>query len=146
MQTQENKGLNISVKSFITAIAVVLVLMVLTYGLTFVIPGGEYARIPDANGNMIIDSSSEFTYVEGGMPFWKWLLSPVLVLGASGNGTLIAVIVFLLVIGGDEIVVDSGKEPGKSPETGDSSAIAFAIVMMAIAAAAVVVTGKKVKA
>lgn len=100
MQTQENKGLNISVKSFITAIAVVLVLMVLTYGLTFVIPGGEYARIPDANGNMIIDSSSEFTYVEGGMPFWKWLLSPVLVLGADGGGMMIAIIVFLLVIGG----------------------------------------------
>lgn len=100
MQTQENKGLNISVKSFITAIIVVLVLMVLTYGLTFVIPGGEYVRVPDANGNMIIDSSSEFTYVEGGMPFWKWFLSPVLVLGADGGGMMIAIIVFLLVIGG----------------------------------------------
>ncbi len=100
MQTQENKGLNISVKSFITAIVVVLVLMILTYGLTFVIPGGEYARVPDANGNMIIDSSSEFTYVEGGMPFWKWLLSPILVLGADGGGMMIAIIVFLLVIGG----------------------------------------------
>ncbi len=100
MQTQENKGLNISVKSFITAIVVVLVLMILTYGLTFVIPGGEYARLPDANGNMIIDSSSEFTYVEGGMPFWKWLLSPILVLGADGGGMMIAIIVFLLVIGG----------------------------------------------
>ncbi len=100
MQTQENKGLNISVKSFITAIIVVLVLMVLTYGLTFIIPGGEYARVPDANGNLIIDSSSEFTYVEGGMPFWKWLLSPILVLGADGGGMMIAIIVFLLVIGG----------------------------------------------
>ena len=47
---------------------------------------------------------------------------------------------------GDKIVTDEGKEPGKSPETGDTSAIAFVIVMMAIAAAAVVVTGKKVKA
>ena len=41
-----------------------------------------------------------FTSVEGGIPFWKWLLSPILVLGASGSGTLIAVIIFLLVIGG----------------------------------------------
>lgn len=72
---KENTGINISVKSFITAIVVIFVLMVLTYGLTFVIPGG-------------------------GIPFWKWALSPILVLGAEGNGSLIAVIVFLLVIGG----------------------------------------------
>lgn len=71
----EKSGLNISVKSFITAIVVIFILMVLTYGLTFVIPGG-------------------------GLPFWKWALSPVLVLGADGNVSLIAVILFLLIIGG----------------------------------------------
>ena len=100
MQTQENKGLNISVKSFITAIAVVLVLMILTYGLTFVIPGGEYSRVADESGNLVINSSSDFAYVDGGIPFWKWILSPVLVLGADGGGMMIAIIVFLLVIGG----------------------------------------------
>ncbi len=72
---KENTGINISVKSFITAIVVIFTLMILTYGLTFVIPGG-------------------------GIPFWKWILSPVLVLGADGNVSLIAVIIFLLVIGG----------------------------------------------
>ena len=71
----EKKGLNISAKSFVTAIAVIFVLMALTYGLTFVVPGG-------------------------GIPFWKWILSPVLVLGAEDNVSLIAVLVFLLVIGG----------------------------------------------
>lgn len=73
--TTEKKGLNISAKSFITAIAVIFVLMVLSYGLTFLIPGGE-------------------------IPFWKWALSPVLVLGAEGNVSLLAVIAFLLIIGG----------------------------------------------
>lgn len=71
----DNTGLNISVKSFITAIVVIFILMILTYGLTFIIPGG-------------------------GIPFWKWALSPILVLGADGNVSLIAVIIFLLVIGG----------------------------------------------
>ena len=71
----EKKGLNISAKSFVTAIAVIFVLMALTYGLTFAVPGG-------------------------GIPFWKWILSPVLVLGAEDNVSLIAVLVFLLVIGG----------------------------------------------
>lgn len=71
----EKKGLNISAKSFVTAIVVLFVLMMLTYGLTFVVPGG-------------------------GIPFWKWILSPVLVLGAKDNASVIAVLVFLLVIGG----------------------------------------------
>lgn len=74
-EKKENTGINISVKSFISAIVVIFALMVLTYGLTFIIPGG-------------------------GIPFWKWALSPILVLGAEGNVSLIAVIVFLLVIGG----------------------------------------------
>lgn len=96
----EKKGLNISTKSFITAILIIFILMVLTYVLTFVIPGGEYARIPDANGNMVIDTAGGFKQIEGGLPFWKWILSPILVLGAEGSGSLIAVIAFLLVIGG----------------------------------------------
>ena len=72
---QNNQGLGIGAKSFITAIAVIFVLMVLTYILTLVVPGGY-------------------------IPFWKWILSPFLVLGAEGNVSLIAVLIFLLVIGG----------------------------------------------
>ena len=98
--SNKNKGLNISVRSFITAIAVIFALMIVTYILTLVIPGGKYGRILDENGNMIIDTVAGYTTVEGGISFWKWCLSPILVLGASGSGTLIAVIIFLLVIGG----------------------------------------------
>lgn len=98
-QTKEKKGLNISTKSFITAIVIIFVLMVLTYILTFIVPGGEYARTIDASGNTVIDTASGFKNVEGGIPFWKWFLSPILVLGSDGSGSLIAVIAFLLVIG-----------------------------------------------
>lgn len=72
---KEKKGLNISARSFVTAIIVIFVLMVCTYGLTFIVPGGK-------------------------IPFWKWILSPVLVLGAEDNISLIAVLCFLLIIGG----------------------------------------------
>ncbi|MBO4916217.1 MAG: YfcC family protein [Oscillospiraceae bacterium] len=97
---REDKGLDIGVKSFVTAIVILFVLMLATYILTFLIPGGEYARIPDENGNLVIDVSTGYRAAEGGLPLWKWLLSPLLVLGSEGSGTLIAVIVFLLVIGG----------------------------------------------
>ena len=100
MKDNEKGGLNIGVKSFITAIIVIFVLMIAAYVLTIVIPGGTYERIEDANGNTVINTDGGFSYREGGIPFWKWLLSPILVLGASGSGALIAVIAFLLVIGG----------------------------------------------
>ena len=90
----------ISVKSFVTAIAVIFGLMILTYALTFLIPAGEYPRYLDAEGNTVVDTQGEFRFLEGHIPFWKWALSPVLLLGADGGGTTIAVIAFLLVIGG----------------------------------------------
>ena len=93
-------GLNISVKSFITAIIVILVLMVVSYALTFIVPSGEYARMTNEAGQEIIDAARGFQYVESNFPFWKWLLSPILVLTGNGSGTIIAVIIFLLVIGG----------------------------------------------
>ena len=99
MAKTEKKGLDISAKSFIGAIVIIFALMCLTYVATFLIPGGEYARVTDANGMETIVTDS-FKYVEGGVPFLKWVLSPFLVLGADGGGAIIAVIVFLLVIGG----------------------------------------------
>lgn len=99
MAQTEKKGLGISAKSFIGAIVIIFALMCLTYACTFIIPGGEYDRIADANGTQSIVTDS-FKTVEGGLPFYKWLLSPFLVLGADGGGAIIAVIAFLLVIGG----------------------------------------------
>ncbi len=75
METKEKNGLGISVGSFVAAIGILAGLMLFTYLLTLFIPGGS-------------------------IPFWKWLLSPVLVLGSDQGITLIAVIIFLLVIGG----------------------------------------------
>ncbi len=93
-------GINIGARSFFIAIGIIFILMVVTYILTLVVPGGEYARIQDASGHTVIDPDGGFRYVDGGLPFWKWALSPFLVLGAPGSGTIIAVLVFLLVIGG----------------------------------------------
>ena len=99
-ETNQKKGLDISAASFITAMIIIFALMCGTYALTFVVPSGEYARIVDANGDTVLDTASGFQYVEGGMSFWKWILSPFLVLVAEGSGTILAVIAFLLVIGG----------------------------------------------
>ena len=99
MEKRKN-SLNISARSFLAATVIIFLLMAATYVLTFLVPGGEYARTVDEAGHTIIDTQTGFMAVEGGLPFWKWLLSPFLVLGAEGSGALIAVIAFLLVIGG----------------------------------------------
>lgn len=76
MGEKKEKGtLEASVKSFITAIVVIFIMMVVTYALTFIIPGG-------------------------GIPFWKWALSPVLVLFSEDNSSMVAVIMLLIVLGG----------------------------------------------
>ncbi len=100
MNEQKKKGMSISAKSFVSALIVIFVLMIAAYALTFIIPGGQYARTYDSNGNLIITPDSDFSYVEGGIPFWKWILSPFLVLGAPGSALILAVIAFLFVIGG----------------------------------------------
>lgn len=75
MKDNRQGGSSIGIRSFLTAIGVIFALMVATYILTLVIPNGH-------------------------IPFWQWAASPFLVLGAEGSGSLIAVIAFLLVIGG----------------------------------------------
>ena len=74
-RNKEKQKMEASVKSFITAIVVIFVMMILTYALTFIIPGGY-------------------------IPFWKWILSPILVLFAEDAGSLIAIIALLVVLGG----------------------------------------------
>lgn len=97
---KKNKGLNISTGFFLIAIAIIFVLMIYTYVLTLVIPGGEYARVVDEAENTVIAPDAEFRYVDGGISFFRWIASPILVLGADGIGTIIAIIAFLLIIGG----------------------------------------------
>ncbi len=101
MENSNNKkGLNISSKSFIAAIAIIFALMCVSYALTFVIPGGEFARTITSDGSTIIDTEGGFSYVDGGISFWRWICSPILSLTADGGGTILAIIAFLLVIGG----------------------------------------------
>ena len=99
-QKTKQGGLDVGVKSYLTAILMILALMILTYLLTLFVPGGRYTRILDVAGNSIIDPNGTFGYVEGGIHFTQWLMSPILALGADGGGMIIAILAFLVVIGG----------------------------------------------
>lgn len=73
MSKRSESGIRTS--SFITALTVLAALMAASFAAANLLPGCTLAA-------------------------WKWLLSPVLVLGTEGSGTILAVIAFLLVIGG----------------------------------------------
>ena len=55
---QQNDSLRIGRRSYILSLSIIFVLMAFTYILTLCIPGGEYARIADENGHMIIDTAA----------------------------------------------------------------------------------------
>ena len=98
MEKQSKRVFNVGTRSFLAALIILFLLMALTYALTFLMPAGEYQRVITDGKESIV--SGTYQSVEGGLPFWKWLLSPFLALGATGSGTVIAIIAFLLVIGG----------------------------------------------
>lgn len=75
MSKKQNNDSFVSAKLFVGALLIIAALMVASYIATLFVPCE-------------------------GIPFWKFLLSPVLVLTAEGNVTIIGVLVFLLIIGG----------------------------------------------
>jgi uncharacterized ion transporter superfamily protein YfcC len=98
MEKQSKRVFNVGTRSFIAALIILFLLMVLTYALTLFLPAGEYQRVMVDGKESIV--AGTYQSVAGGLPLWEWLLSPFLALGAAGSGTVIAIIAFLLVIGG----------------------------------------------
>lgn len=105
MDDKQPRMMDLNVRSFIGALAILLCLTILTYVLTFLLPAGSYDRAATENGSVVV--AGTYHAVAGGIPFWRWLCAPVLVLFAEGGGTILAVLVFLLVIGGAFSALDA---------------------------------------
>ncbi len=99
MKEHDDSMLKLSLRPFITALAILFALMILSYVLTLALPHGEFERTLVDGKEVIVQDS--YHAVEGGISFWRWLASPFLVLGDSTNsGMIISISVFLLIIGG----------------------------------------------
>lgn len=92
------KTISFSKKSMIIAIAVVMILVVAAYVLTFVLPRGEYQR--DDLGSIIQGTYAENPELDG-IAWWQFLLSPFMILLPSTEGatTVYTIIALLLIIG-----------------------------------------------
>lgn len=86
----ENKKIvNISKNTFISVVIILFVLILMSIGLTYLIPKG-----------IMIDNNYQVIEDANGIAIWKGLLSPFLVLGSSDGVTLIVLCVFLTVVTG----------------------------------------------
>ncbi len=95
-----NKLINISKKTFISVLVLLALLMAAAIILTYVIPKGTFGttvvdgeEVPDYNAYVPLSD-------EGGIPIWKGVLSPFLLLGSGDGITVIMLSLFLLVIAG----------------------------------------------
>lgn len=98
MNENEN-ALKISKKTFLTAVAILGVLMLLAGILTQVIPAGSFDRVT-VDGREVVQQGT-FHYTAGtGYPVWRWLTAPVEVLWGPDGAMVIVIIIFIMFIAG----------------------------------------------
>lgn len=102
---EEKSGARISRQAFIQAVVIIFALMMVAGILTRLIPGGQYARI-EMDGRQVIDPKS-FTFTDSpNYPIWRWFTAPFEVLTSPDGGTVIAIILFILLVGVAFAVMD----------------------------------------
>ena len=87
--------INISQKTFIQVVLLLLALMAVAILMTNFVPRGEFGTLPDGSPDYL-------TYIPrgdlGGIPLWQGLLAPVLVFFSSDGLTLLMLSLFLITI------------------------------------------------
>lgn len=122
-----NVKVKIGLKSFITVIAILLLVLVFVGILTYVIPAGrytiyttdaskigepfyQYTTDESLNKQIVIDSYRVLTNAENTsrIPFYRWLISPIeALLFGSSSSNMIMIIALLLVLGGTFKVLET---------------------------------------
>lgn len=95
----QKAGAQISQKSFIQSVLILLALMVASGLLTLFIPAGSYQRETLPDGREAIVPGTYARVEQPDYPIWRWFTAPVEVLGAEGNLTILVIILFLLFVG-----------------------------------------------
>ena len=106
-QSQKDVGLHLNKKTLLFIFAVIVGILLLAGVLTQVVPRGEYLR--DAQGTIVAaDESGNSTYreLDFRLPFWRTFTAPIEVFGSSDALTGVAIILFIVLIGGTFLILD----------------------------------------
>lgn len=98
-------GAQISTRAFVQSLVILFACMMIAGVLTLIVPPGRYARIRQANHEIIDPQSFQFV-ARPAYPVWRWFTAPLEVLGGPDSLTIIIIIVFLLMVGGSFAVLD----------------------------------------
>lgn len=112
--TQKNDkptgGLQIGTKSFLSTVAILLVLMIFVGILTQILPQGSYQRVMSENGyEMVVEGSYAPTENAQRLPVWRWFTAPFELLGDSQSLTAIVIIVFIILVGGTFSILEKAE-------------------------------------
>lgn len=106
-EKKEKAFSTIGLRSFITVVSILLVMLIIAGTLSYFVPRGEFLR--DENGNILIDRDEETgkincsSYTKGevkGIAVWRVITAPVRVFASEDGLTIIMISVFLLVMSG----------------------------------------------
>ena len=102
----DNRLINIPVKTVVQVTALLLFIMFVSIILTYIVPGGEFGTLPDGTPDYTVYiRNDDYT----GIPIWKGILAPVLVFFSSDGLTLLVLSIFLIVVAGAfQIMSDVG--------------------------------------
>ena len=105
---EENFGIKIGKKAFLSSFFILLGLIIFAGILTLVVPTGSYER-QIVNGSEVFNWESFSFTQEGKLPFYRWFTAPLEVLVTSDGVKALALIVLLLIIGGSFAVIDKAN-------------------------------------
>ena len=101
-EKQDSAGLKLNKKTMVSIFIVLLAVFVFAGAMTQILPRGEFQR---TESGQIING----TYAENPdykIPIWKVVLSPILCLSSEQAVTGIAIILFIVLIGGAFLILD----------------------------------------
>jgi uncharacterized ion transporter superfamily protein YfcC len=101
----EQQGLKISKKMFLSTAAMLLAVMALAGVLTLIVPQGSFQRSADGS---VIPGTYQVVQAER-LQVWRWLTAPVEVFTNSDAGTVttaVMIIVFIMLIGGTFLILE----------------------------------------
>ena len=96
----DNQALKISQKTFLSSVAILLLLMIIAGILALTLPQGSYERtITDGREVVVADSYTSIT--DGSrLPFYRIFTAPIEVLASDDAVTIIGIIIFIVLISG----------------------------------------------
>jgi len=104
-RTADGGALKIGKKAFLVSALIVLLLMLASGILTLVLPSGEYERVA-REGRTLVVPGSYLQTARPDYPVWRWFTAPMEILFASGNATLLVIILFIFSVGASIAILE----------------------------------------